>query len=34
MNTHTIIAGMCQDVSKIREGTGSQNRVVSGMRVY
>ena len=34
MNTHTIIAGMCQDASKIREDTGSQNRVVRGMRVY
>ena len=29
MNTHVIIAGMCQDVSRLREGADSQNQPVS-----
>ena len=29
MNTHTIVADVHQNVLKIREDTGSQNRVVS-----
>ena len=41
MNTNTNVADMCQemlkireDVSKIREGAGSQNRVVCNMRNF
>ena len=34
MNAHTIIADIRQDVSKIREDTGSQNKVVSDMCMY
>ena len=30
INAHTIIADIRQDVSKIREDTGDQNRMVSG----
>ena len=32
MNTHIIVAGIRQDVSKIRADTDSQNRVVSDER--
>ena len=33
INTHTIIADMRQNISKIREDTGSQNGVVRGVHV-
>jgi len=34
MNTHIIVAGIRQDVSKIRADTDSQNRVVSDERAF
>ena len=34
MNTHVIIADIHQDVSRIREGTNSQNQAVSDTRVH
>lgn len=34
MNTHTIIKDMRQDVSKLREDTDGQNRVVSDTHIF
>ena len=34
MNTHNIIADIRQDVSKIREDSGSQNRAVCDMCTF
>ena len=34
MNTHTIITDIRQDVSKIREDIGSQNRAVCDMWTF